>query len=74
MFSWKDNFCCQLFQRKCGGIPLASKKDTNISERICPKNVFNIVSCHTVLFVQFSGTFVTLLLEITMRIKLAAEL
>lgn len=73
MLSWKDNFCCQLFQHKSGGIPLASKKDTNINEsRICPQNVFNIISCHTILFVHFSGTFVTLLLEITMRIKLAA--
>jgi len=73
MLSWKDNFCCQLLQCKSGGIPLASKKDTNINEsRIYSKNVFNIISCHTVLFVHFSGTFVTLLLEITMRIKLAA--
>lgn len=73
MLSWKHNFCCQLFQHKPGGIPLASKKATAISEsRICPQNTCNIRLCHTILFVHFSGSIVTLLLEITMRIKLAA--
>lgn len=73
MLSWKDNFCCQLFQHKPGGIPLASEKDATISEsRICPQNICNITLCHIILFVHFSGNIVTLLLEITMRIKLAA--
>lgn len=72
MLSWKDIFCCQLFQHKPGGIPLASKKDTTTSEsRIHPQNICNITLCHTISFVHFIGSIVTLLLEITVRIKLA---